>query len=85
MVVETTVARKRVVYRGKCYRLWYRLITEEESRHAIEILCKCEKEAEREKVFLDGTRQQAYEIVKLFAQELVFPVALKETLENLIL
>ncbi len=82
MIVETTVAKKQVLYRDKCYRLWYRLITEESDRHSIEILCKCKNEVEREKVPFNGTRQQAYEIVKLFAQESVFPIALKETLEN---
>ncbi|MBQ7950605.1 MAG: hypothetical protein IJ278_02650 [Clostridia bacterium] len=82
MVMETTVAKKRVLFRDKCYFLTYRLITHAPNRHQIEILCKCNRETEREKAFFLGTKHQAYKIVKLFAEESVFPIALKETLEN---
>lgn len=82
MVIETTVAKKRVLFRDKCYVLTYRLITHTPTRHQIEILCQCNREVEREKTFFMGTQHQAYKIVKLFAAETVFPIALKETLEN---
>ena len=82
MVTETIVAKKRVLYRGKCYRLRYRLITENPNRHGIEILCQWDGETERETVFLDRSRAEVYEIIRLFAEEQVFPIALKETLDS---
>lgn len=82
MVTKTIVAKKRILYRDKCFYLTYLLVTEEETRHGIEIRCKCGNEVEQERVFLGTTRQQAYKIVRLFAEEQVFPVALKETLDS---
>ena len=80
MVSKTIVARKKVLFRDKCYRRTYRLVTEENTRYGIEILCKCGNEVEQDCVFLDTTRSRAYKIVRLFAQETVFPIALRETL-----
>lgn len=82
MVTKTIVSKKRILYRDKCFQLTYLLVTEDKTRHAIEILCKCGNEVEQERAFLDATRQQAYKIVRLFAKEQVFPVALRETLDS---
>lgn len=82
MIVETTIARRQVKYRDKSYRLCYRLITEDHTRHSIEVVCSCKGEVERERVWVDGTKEEVQSILRLFARETVFPIALKETLEN---
>ena len=82
MVKKITVAKKKVLYRDKCFRLTYRFIIEEESRYGIEVLCVCGNETEREQVYLDTTKEQAYKIARLFAHQTVYPIALKETLAD---
>ena len=81
MVTKITVAKKKVLYRDKCFRLTYRFIIEE-IRYGIEILCVCGHETEQERVYLDTTREQAYKIAKLFASQTVYPIALRETLAD---
>lgn len=81
MITETTVGTKKRIYGGKRYHLCYRVIAEDNC-HFIEVICRMNEVVEREKVAVDATFSQVYHIAKLFLQETVFPIALKETLEN---
>ncbi len=82
MVTETTLAKKIVHYGDKRYRLCYRLIDCDVKGYGIKIVCQSSNLTEHECVFLEGTKAQITEIVRLFARETVFPIALRETLEN---
>lgn len=82
MVTQTTMAKKQVRYGSKQYALEYRLVYQEEKGYGIEVLCQSGTTTEREQVFVKGTKRQVMDLVRLFAAETVFPIALKETLEN---
>lgn len=82
MMTETMIAKKRVVYDDKNYLLLYRLISGEAGTHGIEIACASEEETERETVFLNLQREETVSLIRLLSEHLVFPVSLKETLEN---
>ncbi|MBO5408628.1 MAG: hypothetical protein J6A61_04435 [Clostridia bacterium] len=82
MVTVTTLAKKIVQYGEQRYRLYYRLVYRETKGYGIEIVCKSSNVTERECVFIEGSKFRVTEIIRLFAEETVFPIALLETLEN---
>ena len=82
MVTETTLAKKQVSYGSQSYTLCYRLIDHEEKGYGIEIICRSFGKRERECVFLKARKGEVERILRLFAKETVFPIALRETLDN---
>lgn len=82
MIFETTMKEKRVLYGNKCYRLTYRLVTDENGQYGLEAVCCDNVVCERETVFPGLTRSETLELLRLCWEESVFPVVLSETVEN---
>lgn len=76
-----TVAKKKVCYRNQRFWLWYRMRCREDG-YCMEVICRSGSGTEQACVRLPSHRDQALEIVKLFAEEHVFPIALKEPLRE---
>ena len=83
MVTKTTVIKKIVCDGKKQYRLTYNLLTEHDSKYGMEVICQWRNVTETEQIQIGSNRNDALRILRLFAKESVFPVALLETWENL--
>lgn len=83
MIMKTTVTKKNVCYGNKRYQLTYRLLLEDDLYYGVEVICRHQNTVETERIRIGKNKQEALKLLRLFAKETVFPVALKETWENL--
>lgn len=83
MIMKTTVTKKNVCYGNKRYQLTYRLLLGDDLYYGLEVICRHQNTVETERIRIGTNKQKALRILSLFAKETVFPVALKETWENL--
>lgn len=83
MTTKTKVIKKIVCYENKQYQLTYSLLSEDDGDYGIEVVCRCRNVVETECVQVGNNRQKALSLLWLFAKETVFPVALRETYDNL--
>lgn len=83
MTTRITAHKKIVCAENKHYHLIYNLLSEDDVRYGIEVICRYANVTETEQLWLGTNRAEAFGILSLFAKETVFPVALRETWENL--
>ena len=83
MITKTTLIKKIVYANHKQYQLTYCLLREDDFRYGIEVTCRYGNITETEQICVGENRGEALRILRLFAKETVFPVALWETFENL--
>ncbi len=83
MLIKTTVMKKMIRFENQKYRLTYTLLSEDDVRYGIKVTCRYGNVIESENIWLGENRKNALKILYLFAKETVFPVALRETYENL--
>lgn len=81
LLEKITVAKRRICCENRVYHLTYRLLNQN-GCYGVEVVCVYGNCREEEQVYLHHNRQQVVDIIRLFAKEVVFPIALKETLEN---
>ena len=83
MITKIKVTQKIVCCCNKQYMLTYSLVSEDDCQYGIEVTCKYSNITEQEQILIGTNRNEALGILSLFAKETVFPIALKETFENL--
>ena len=83
MMTKTTVIKKTVCFENKRYRLSYCLVKKDDIHYGIKVNCKYQNIIETEQIWVGNSYRDAMRLLYLFATETVFPVALKETWENL--
>ncbi len=83
MTTKTKVIKKIVCDGKNDYQLTYSLLSEDDCDYGIEVVCRCRNVLETECIRVGNNRQKALSLLWLFAKETVFPVALKETYDNL--
>lgn len=83
MITKTTVIKKAVCFHHKRYQLTYNLLSKDDLQYGIEVKCNYHNTTEQERILIGTNRNEALRILFLFAKETVFPIALKETYENL--
>ena len=83
MLTKITVLKKIVRHKNQNYRLTYRLLLQDDFHYGIEVTCQYGNITETENILVGDNRRDALRLLYLFAKETVFPVALRETFENL--
>ena len=83
MISKTTVIKKIVCNEHKQYQLTYTLLLEDDFHYGIEVSCQYGTTTETERIWVGERYWDALSVLRLFAKETVFPIALKETWENL--
>ncbi|MBR5240159.1 MAG: hypothetical protein IKW04_06265 [Clostridia bacterium] len=83
MISKTTSIKKIVRNENKHYHLTYTLLLEDDFHYGIEVTCRYENTTETERIWVGQRYWDALSVLRLFAKETVFPIALKETWENL--
>ncbi len=82
-MMKATVMKKTVCYGNKQFQLTYRLLLKDGFHYGIQVDCCYGNITESERIWTGQNRQATLRLLYLFAKETVFPVALKETFENL--
>ncbi len=83
IMMKTTVIKKTVCYGNKRFQLTYRLLVKDGLHYGIQVDCCCKNTMESERIWTGRNRINTLRLLYLFAKETVFPVALRETFENL--
>lgn len=83
MITKTKVIRKIVCCEKKRYQLTYSIVSKDNCSYGIEVTCRSQNVTETERIRVGESYRYALWLLRLFAKETVFPIALKETFENL--
>ena len=83
MISKIKTIKKVVFHNNKPYHLTYTLLLEDDFHYGIETTCRYDHITETERIWVGERYWDALSVLRLFAKETVFPIALKETWENL--
>ncbi len=83
MISKTSVIKKVVHQKNKQFYLTYSLVAKDDFRYGIEVTCQQHSTRETERIWTGSNYRESLRLLYLFAKETVFPIALKETWENL--
>lgn len=83
MITKITVTKKNVCYENKRFHLCYRLLKRSDFCYGIEVSCADGNTTEADHIWVGKSYGETIKLLHLFAEETVFPVALKETYDNL--
>ena len=83
MMTKITVIKKTVRYNNKLFKLTYYLLLKDDFHYGIRVDCCDGNTIETEHLWTGQNRQATLSLLYRFAKETVFPIALKETFENI--